>query len=91
MSRALWLLIPALAAAGCASNPPQPQLPRVVTVEVDKYVPLKPELLRDCPIAEPQNMSVDEAVRVARARKAALEDCNDDKRAIREAQPASEH
>lgn len=91
MSRALWLLIPALAVAGCATTPLHPQLPRTVTVEVVKYVPLDPKLLQPCPIAEPQNLSVAEAVRVARARKAALEDCNDDKAAIRTAQPPGEH
>lgn len=91
MSRTVWLLIAALATAGCAHEPAQPQLSKTVTVEVDKFVPLDAKLLQPCPIAEPLNLSVAEAVRVARARKAALQDCNDDKSAIRAAQPPGGH
>ncbi|TPG50683.1 hypothetical protein EAH75_04385 [Rhodanobacter glycinis] len=74
---------------GCPGDVrPQPQLPKTVYVEVDKFVPLDPTLLDDCPIAEPANRSVYEAVAVANARKLALQKCNADKAAIRAAQPA---
>lgn len=88
MSRRLSVLIAALLVlAGCQSAPVQPQLPKTVYVEVDKFVPLDPTLLDDCPIAAPANRTVHEAVAVANARKLSLERCNQDKAAIRAAQP----
>lgn len=77
-----------LVLAGCQSAPVQPQLPKTVYVEVDKFVPLDASLLQDCPIEKPQSRMVSEAVRVANARKLSLERCNEDKAAIRAAQPA---
>lgn len=91
MSRCRWLLIPALLfLASCQERTTKPQpLPKVVYVEVDKYVPLDPELTKDCPIAEPKSLSVGAAVEVARARKESLQSCNADKAAIRAAQPGT--
>lgn len=86
-SRIPVLIAALLVLAGCQTAPVQPQLPKTVYVEVDKFVPLDPTLLDDCPIAEPTNRSVHEAVAVANARKLALQKCNADKRAIRAAQP----
>ena len=88
-SRIPVLIAALLVLAGCQSAPVQPQLPKTVYVEVDKFVPLDPTLLDDCPIAEPANRSVYEAVAVANARKLALQKCNADKAAIRAAQPAA--
>lgn len=87
-SRHAVLIAAVLALAGCQSAPVQPQLPKTVYVEVDRFVPLDPSLLQDCPIAEPQSRLVSEAVHVANARKLALQQCNADKAAIRAAQPA---
>lgn len=87
MSRRHAVLIAALLLAGCHTVPVQPQLPKTVYVEVDKFVPLDASLLQDCPIEQPQSRLVSEAVRVANARKLSLERCNADKAAIRAAQP----
>jgi hypothetical protein len=80
------LIATLLGLAGCETAPVQPQLPKTVYVEVDKFVPLDPSLLKDCPIEQPQSRRVSEAVRVANARKLALQKCNADKAAIRAAQ-----
>lgn len=72
------------ALAGCASNKPQPvTVPDVVTVPVTQYVPVPDALTKPCPIAEPKSMTVAEAVRVARERKASLQACNAQLRAIK--------
>lgn len=84
MSRALWLLIAALVAlAGCTETVKPVTLPQVVRVEVPVYVPVPDALTEPCPIAEPASMAVQEAVKVANARKVALQNCNEDKAAIR--------
>jgi len=57
--------------------------PKVVYVTVTKYVPVPEELTKDCPIAEPETLKVLEAVDVANMRKTSLENCNADKKAIR--------
>lgn len=75
----LGLLI--LALAGCKSAPP-----KVEVVEVPgptRYVAIPDELTRPCPIEQKANNSPIEAVRVAKARKDALEACNRDKARIR--------
>jgi hypothetical protein len=89
MPRALWVLIalvPAL--SGCAETVKTLPMPQVVRVQVPMYVPIPAELTQDCPIAEPTSLKVEEAVRVANARKVALQNCNADKAALRSlAQP----
>lgn len=85
--RHVVLIAALLMLAGCQTAPVQPQLPKTVYVEVDKFVPLDASLLQDCPIEHPQSRLVSEAVRVANARKLSLERCNADKAAIRAAQP----
>lgn len=81
------LLIALVSLAGCASAPVQPQFPKTVYVEVDRFVPLDASLTADCPIEEPASRQVSEAIRVANARKVSLQKCNADKAAIRAAQP----
>lgn len=73
--------------AGCGEKVTKPVVPKVVETTVTKYVPLDPELTEDCPIAMPDNRTVSEAVRIARARRASLEDCTDRMRKIRALQP----
>lgn len=75
------LLIVTLLAAGCAQQPIK--APEIVRVTVPVPVPVSPELTKPCPIAKPANNTVAEAVRVARARRAALESCNAQLDAIR--------
>lgn len=67
-----------IALAGCAQVQPKP-----VQVPVTQYVPVPAELTQPCPIAEPQNATVAEAVKVARERKTALAVCNEQLRQIR--------
>lgn len=80
MPRALRLLIvPALLAlAGCPLDAPRPAVvtPQVVTQTVTKYVPVPAKYTEPCPIEQPKLRIVAEAVRVAKARKSALEQCN---------------
>jgi hypothetical protein len=81
--RVPFVLTAALAVAlpGCRTIPAGPEL-----VEVPgpvRYVPIRPELTRPCPVEQPRNASPMEAVRVAKERAKALEDCNRDKAQIR--------
>jgi hypothetical protein len=84
MPRALWVLIALLPLlSGCPETVKPVPVPQVVRVQVPVYVPIPAELTQDCPIAEPTSLKVEEAVRVANARKVALENCNADKAALR--------
>lgn len=83
MSRAVWLLTASALLAGCAKEVKPVPVPQVVRVQVPVYVPIPAELTQDCPIAEPTSLKVEEAVRVANARKVALQNCNADKAALR--------
>lgn len=83
MSRALWLLIAIPALSGCPETVKPVVVPQVVRVEVPVYVPIPAELTADCPIEQPKSLKVEEAVRVANARKVSLQNCNADKAAIR--------
>lgn len=89
MPRRLGIAALALLLGACAQTPPMPQLPKVVYVQVDRYVPLDGALLADCPIAEPADDTVGARVEVAKQRKTALQRCNADKAAIRASQPAA--
>jgi hypothetical protein len=55
-------------------------------VPVVRYVPVPDKLTAPCPITEPNDRTVGEAVRVARARRAALEQCNSQLDGIRSIQ-----
>lgn len=72
-------LILALALAGCC---PKPEATRPVIVETERFVvqPIPAQLLRDHPVA---TGPLAECPQVASARRAELEVCNADKRAIR--------
>lgn len=83
MSRSLWVLIACAELAGCHEAAKLITVPQVIRVQVPVYVPIPPELTQDCPIAEPTSLKVEEAVRVANARKVALQNCNADKAALR--------
>ncbi len=74
------------ALAGCAGTPPRPVAPDVVQVPVTRYVPIPETLTAPCPIAGPKDMTVGEAVRIARERRRALEACNAQLRQIRAVQ-----
>lgn len=68
-------LIACLLLAGCATCP-VPKPPEVVEVIVTKTVPVDKELARDCDVPMPHANTVEEAARLAKARKAALEECS---------------
>lgn len=90
MPRRLGIVALALLLSGCPLDPSKPDVPKVVYVQVDHYVPLDPALTKDCPIAEPVDDTVGARVEVAKLRKTALQRCNADKAAIRAAQPADQ-
>ena len=78
MPRALRLLIPVAAVGLAACTPTKPAFvtPQIVTQTVTKYVPVPAALTAPCPIEQPKLRTVAEAVRVAKARKDALTQCN---------------
>lgn len=69
-------LIACLALAGCASAPALPKLPKIVRMPVVKIVPVPTELSAPCQVVAKRGNSVGEAVRLANARQAALEECD---------------
>jgi hypothetical protein len=87
MSRTLWLLIALALLAGCEAAVKPVAPPQIVHVVVKEYIPIPDELIQDCPIAEPATLKVQEAVRVANARKVSLQNCNEDKAALRALKP----
>lgn len=77
-------LVPLIAAVltGCAGVEHTPV--RVVEVPVYRYVSVPAEMTTPVPVAEPTNPTVGECVRVARLRKAQLQQCNIQLNAIRD-------
>lgn len=63
-----------LALAACGTTPIKP--PKVVEVVVTKIVPVPVELTEPCKQHAPQAKTVAEAVRIANARKLALDECS---------------
>jgi hypothetical protein len=77
-------LIVLLALPACVPVKPKPPVvPQIVQVPVTKYVPVPAELTAACPKAKPEKRTVAEAVRVAKARGDALDQCNAQLDAIR--------
>jgi len=81
------LIVAALVLAGCNHNPPLPEPPKIVRVPVTKFVPLNEALTADCASVPKQSNSYGEAIRLANARKLALEECTKRMRDIRALQP----
>jgi len=68
-------VIALLALVGCqTAKPIQP--PKVVEVVVEKIVPVPEPLTAPCQQPAKQSNTVEEAVRLANARKAALDECS---------------
>ena len=57
--------------------------PEIVEVTVTKYVPVPAELSRDCDEVPKEGNDYQEAIRLANARLASLEECNGRLRKIR--------
>lgn len=79
----LLLLIPLCGFGSCQTKV---KVPEKVYVTVEKLPDLTPEqkkLLEDCHIEEPKAITVEESVRVNKARRTSLVNCNLDKKGIR--------
>ena len=81
------LILVALAVAGCSHNPPLPDVPKIVRVPVETFVTLPAPLIADCADVPKKANTYGEAVRLANARKLALEECTKRMRDIRALQP----
>lgn len=85
MVRLLSGLFVTASLSGCLGTKPV-VVKEPVIVDRMVHVAIDPALTVPCPVAEPRNRTGGEALRVARARKAALEDCNARMAAIRSVQ-----
>lgn len=65
-----------LALTGCQTTPDLPQPPKVVEVVVEKVVPVPASLTEPCQQPAKAANTVQEAVRLANERKAALDECS---------------
>lgn len=71
-------LIALLALAGCKESiPVMPTMPKVVEVEIVKYVRVPPDLSAPCQHFKPNEQSYDEAKRLAEVRRLAAIECDD--------------
>lgn len=77
----------ALLLAGCNSNPPLPEPPKIVRVPVPQFIALDEALTADCAEVPKKANTYGEAVRLANARKLALDACTQRMRDIRALQP----
>lgn len=81
----LGLILAMLAVTACQSQPIKP--PKVVEVVVEKVVPVPKQLTEPCQQPAKQGQTVQEAVRLANARKAALDECSGRMQKIRSLAP----
>ena len=78
------LIAIALLTAGCGKQNLRVDPPKIVHVEVTRYVPVPDELTKPCPVYAPAEQTYAEAKRLALLRLDALEQCNRDKARIRD-------
>jgi len=78
------LIVLLLALAGCNHVPPLPEPPQIVRVPVKEFVPLPAELTAPCDVIAKRDNTYGEAIRLANARLAALQECNKRMAEIRE-------
>lgn len=83
VNQRLLMLALGLALSACGTNKGLVKPPEKVYITVEKPVSVPEALTQPCHIEEPKELTVAEAVRVAKARKTSLEKCNQDKAAIR--------
>jgi hypothetical protein len=84
--RNLPLIVLVLLLAACQTCPVVP--PKVVHVTIEKIVPVPAELAAPCDAVAKRDNSMGEAVRLANARAAALEECSGRMDRIRNLAPA---
>jgi hypothetical protein len=66
-----------LGLVACQSKPPVlPEVPKTVTVVVEKYVSVPDDLTAECPEYEPREQSYNEAKRLALIRLESIQACN---------------
>lgn len=82
-ARLLIVLLVGAVGAGC-QRMCRTVVPDVVEVGVPEYVPVPHELTEPVPLAKPATYTCGEAVRVARERRASVEQCNRQLEAIRD-------
>lgn len=92
MNRTLPCLLLVLTLAACQSDAglEVPEPPKIVRVEVEKLVSVPEELTRDCGDERPREQSYGEALRLANARGAYLDECTARMRQIRALKPKAE-
>lgn len=70
-------LAPLIALTACANRPPVlPEVPKTVTVVVEKYVTVPEDLTAACPEYAPREQSYNEAKRLALVRLESIQACN---------------
>lgn len=75
-SLALILALPLCGFGSCSTKADPPVLPKVITVTVDKQVPVDPRLTRPCPAKRADSRTVEAVVAAYNANIATLEDCD---------------
>lgn len=65
-------------------------VPKTVTKVIQEYIAIPEDMTTPCPIALPQDRTVEEAVRIARARRASLINCNKQLDEIRKLAPSKQ-
>jgi hypothetical protein len=68
--------LPLCGFGSCSKRASPPVLPKVVTVTVEKQVPVDPRLTRPCPAKRADSRTVEAVVAAYNANIAALEDCD---------------
>lgn len=79
------LVLSLFALTGCAGVQPSCPLPKTVTLTVTKYVALPSAFTSHLPTEKPQDRTCGEAVRVAKVRASAIDQCNSRLDAIKQA------
>ena len=89
MRRSAFALTAVLAIAGCKTAPEARPFvaPEIVRVPVKTYVALPEELTGDCPISRAESRKIGNLVDAYNRNIVSLQQCNAEKRAIRESQP----
>lgn len=75
-SLALILALPLCGFGSCSKKPEPPVIPKVVTVTVEKQVPVDERLTKPCPATRAASRTVEAVVAAYNANVTTLEDCD---------------
>lgn len=75
-SIALILALPLCGFGSCSKKPELPVMPKVVTVTVEKQVPVDDRLSSPCPVKRAATRTIEAVVAAYNANVTALEDCD---------------